>query len=143
MKLSLSLLLLSLLSLICQAQTVQYSGHEKGGNDGGIVGKSEDEYRITPTGQLSYDIPIPSLPGTGGMKPCLSVSYNSSTKDGLLGYGFDLNGLSVISRTPSDIFHDGKASAISFSGNDHFSLDGQRLIECNSDGCEFKTEINN
>lgn len=143
MKLSLSLLLLSLLSLICQAQTVQYFGHEKGGTDGGIVGKSEDEYRITPTGQLSYDIPIPTLPGTGGMKPCLSVSYNSSTKDGLLGYGFDLNGLSVISRTPSDIFHDGKASAISFSDNYHFSLDGQRLIECNSDGGEFKTEINN
>ncbi len=34
------LLLLSLLSLLCQAQSSLYEGREKGGTDGGIVGKT-------------------------------------------------------------------------------------------------------
>lgn len=46
-----------------------YEGREKGGTDGGIVGKIGDDFQITPTGQVAYNIPIPALPGTGGMKP--------------------------------------------------------------------------
>lgn len=137
------LLLLSLLSLLCQAQSSLYEGREKGGTDGGIVGKTDDDFQITPTGQVAYDIPIPALPGTGGMKPCLSVNYSSSTKDGLLGYGFDLDGLSVISRTPADMFHDGMARAVTFTGYDSFSLDGQRLIPSSFGGSDYVTEINN
>lgn len=137
------LLLLSLLSLLCQAQSSLYEGREKGGTDGGIVGKTDDDFQITPTGQVAYDIPIPALPGTGGMKPCLSVNYSSSTKDGLLGYGFDLDGLSVISRTPADMFHDGMARAVTFTGYDSFSLDGQRLIPTPFGGSDYVTEINN
>ena len=137
------LLLLSLLSLLCQAQSSLYEGREKGGTDGGIVGKIGDDFQITPTGQVAYNIPIPALPGTGGMKPCLSVNYSSSTKDGLLGYGFDLDGLSVISRTPADMFHDGMARAVTFTGYDSFSLDGQRLIPSSFGGSDYVTEINN
>lgn len=62
------------------------------------------------------------------MKPNLSVTYNSSTKTGLAGYGFDLTGLSIISRIPSDRFHDGISTAIDFTSHDHFALDGQRLM---------------
>lgn len=120
-----------------------YEGREKGGTDGGIVGKIGDDFQITPTGQVAYNIPIPALPGTGGMKPCLSVNYSSSTKDGLLGYGFDLDGLSVISRTPADMFHDGMARAVTFTGYDSFSLDGQRLIPSSFGGSDYVTEINN
>ena len=138
---ALSLILL-LVAILCRAQALSYSGHETGGSDGGIVGKTADEFQVTPTGQVSYEIPIPALPGTGGMKPCLSVSYSSSTKDGLLGYGFDLTGLSVISRTPSDVFHDGRAGSITFTGSDRLALDGQRLIECHSDGYSLRTEVN-
>ena len=137
------LLFFSLLSLLCQAQSCMYEGREKGGSDGGIVGKTDDDFQITPTGQVAYNIPIPALPGTGGMKPCLSVNYSSSTKDGLLGYGFDLDGLSVISRTPADMFHDGMARAVTFTGYDSFSLDGQRLIPTSFDGSDYVTEINN
>lgn len=136
-------MLLSLLSLLCQAQSSLYEGREKGGTDGGIVGKIGDDFQITPTGQVAYNIPIPALPGTGGMKPCLSVNYSSSTKDGLLGYGFDLDGLSVISRTPADMFHDGMARAVTFTGYDSFSLDGQRLIPSSFGGSDYVTEINN
>lgn len=57
-----------------------------------------------------------------GMKPSVSVNYSSSTKDGLLGYGFDLTGLSIISRIPSDMFHDGRSTAVDFSCYDQFAL---------------------
>ena len=94
---------------------------------------------------MSYEIPIPALPGTGGMKPSISVCYNSSTKNGLAGYGFDLTGLSIISRIPSDRFHDGVATTIDFTTHDHFALDGPRLINYSSSSgteIEYRTENN-
>ena len=136
--------LLLLITVSSTAQERLYTDKEHGGANNGIFGKIDDEINVSPIGQLSYEIPIPALPGTGGMKPILSVCYNSSTKNGLAGYGFDLAGLSIISRVPSDLFHDGIATAIDFTSHDHFALDGQRLINyCNTGTeIEYKTENN-
>lgn len=145
MKTYLLFFIYSLFAVSALAQDRLFTDKEHGGADNGIVGKIKDEVNVSPTGQLSYEIPIPALPGTGGMKPNLSVCYNSSTKNGLAGYGFELTGLSIISRIPSDRFHDGIATAIDFSSHDHFALDGQRLISyCNSSGTdtEYRTENN-
>lgn len=110
------------------SQERQFTEFLNGGSEKGLLGKINDEINISPTGQLSYEIPIPTLPGTGGMKPNLSVKYNNSIKNGLFGYGFELIGLSIINRIPSDYFHDGKVSVINFTDDDHFALDGQRLV---------------
>ena len=117
------------------------------------VGKIEDNFSITPMGQVDYEIPIPVVPGTGGVAPKLSIVYNSSKKIGLLGYGFDLAGLSIISRAPSNRFNDGVAGVVNFSETDHFLLDGARLIEYRDiaarprpneilPNCEYRTENN-
>ena len=145
MKGYLLLLICSLVTIRGLAQERLYTDKEHGGTENGVVGKINDEINVSPTGQLSYEIPIPALTGTGGMKPNLSVCYNSSTKNGLAGYGFDLTGLSIISRIPSDRFHDGIATAIDFTRNDHFALDGQRLINnvyTNDTETEYRTENN-
>ena len=92
------------------------------------VGKIEDEFSVSPMGQACYEIPITVLPGTGGLAPKLSITYNSSNKGGMLGYGFDLAGLSVISRVPQNRFIDHKAGFVNFSSEDKFALDGVRLI---------------
>lgn len=140
------LLLVYLLGAISGfAQERLYTDKEHGGTGNGVFGKINDEISVSPNGQLSYEIPIPALPGTGGMKPNLSVCYNSSTKNGLAGYGFDLMGLSVISRVPNDMFHDGSVGTITFSNRDHFALDGQRLIypdNFNDTETEYRTENN-
>ena len=139
------LLIYTLAVISASAQERLYTDKEHGGAENGVFGKINDEINVSPTGQLSYEIPIPVLPGTGGMKPCLSVCYNSSTKNGLAGYGFDLTGLSIISRIPSDRFHDGVATAIDFTSRDHFALDGQRLINygySNDTETEYRTENN-
>ena len=128
---------------LCQER--QYTEFQNGGAENGLLGKINDEINISPTGQLSYEIPIPALTGTGGMKPNLSVRYNNSTKNGLLGFGFDLTGLSIISRVPSDNFHDGKVSVINFTDDDHYALDGQRLISISNQylyQIEYRTENN-
>lgn len=84
--------------------------------------------RVTPLGQTEYEIPIPALPGTGGIAPHLSIAYNSSSKSGLLGHGFDLKGLSIIGRAPQNLALDGKAGEVTFTSGDCFALDGARLV---------------
>jgi hypothetical protein len=44
------------------------------------------------------NIPITVPPGISGMKPELSINYNSNSGNGLLGVGFGLGGLSAIHR---------------------------------------------
>lgn len=126
------LLLLFILCLLVdnhvQGQTTDYSAKIHGGAEGGVIGKIEDEFTITPMGQVNYEIPIPVFGCTGGVSPKLSIVYNSSAKDGLFGYGFDLSGLSIISRVPSNKFNDGKAGYVKLSTTDHFALDGSRLM---------------
>ena len=145
MRRCLLIILCSLFVAFGFAQQRSFTDKEHGGAENGFFGKIDDEVNVSPTGQLSYDIPIPAIPGTGGMKPSLSVAYNSSTKNGLAGYGFDLTGLSIISRVPSDRFHDYLSTAIDFTGHDHFALDGQRLLNYNystATETEYRTENN-
>ena len=108
------------------------------------VGKVADSYEITPNGQFHYEIPVSVASGTGGMSPHLSIVYDSSKGDGLFGYGFDLSGISMISRAPRNLYRDGKADIIHFDESDRFLLDGARLTLVNETaGCrEYRTEDN-
>ena len=110
--------------------------------DNELVGKIDDEFMVTPMGQANYEIPIPALPGTGGMTPKLSVNYNSSTKSALFGYGFDLKGLSMVSRVPRNKFNDDAVGFVDFTSNDRYALDGARLIQTSASNSvqEFSTE---
>lgn len=123
-----------------------YPNNIYGGADNGIVGKLPDELNITPAGQVSYEMPIDVPQGTGAMSPQLSIVYNSLSKDGLLGSGFDLLGLSMVNRTPSNVHTDGLPGYVNFTSRDKFMLDGQRLIylkQVNSSTYEYRTENNN
>ncbi|MEA3505870.1 MAG: FG-GAP-like repeat-containing protein, partial [Bacteroidota bacterium] len=56
-----------------------------------------------------------------------------------------VNGLSVISRTKTTLYHDGYIDGVDFDGNDKYLLDGQRLIAINdggygNDNTEYHTE---
>ena len=107
-----------------------------------VVGKIADTYNVTPVGQFAYSIPLAVASGTGGMEPKLSIVYNSSNGTGLLGQGFDLQGLSIISRAPQNLFNDGKADIIRFTSADRFALDGNRLQRIKAEGnvVEYRTE---
>lgn len=83
---------------------------------------------VSPMGASTFSIPIETPPGAGGMSPRLSISYSSMTGNGLAGLGCGIQGLSAITRSVRDIWHDGNAGRLSYNGYDALRLDGRRLI---------------
>lgn len=127
------------------SQTTPYPNNINGGSSNGIIGKIEDNLEVNPNGIVNYDMPISAPSGTGGMTPQLSLSYSSTQSDGLLGSGFELTGLSVINRAPSNLHTDGKPGFVNYTNSDKFMLDGQRLIltsTISSTSWEYRTESN-
>ncbi|MBN1187275.1 MAG: VCBS repeat-containing protein [Bacteroidales bacterium] len=123
------------------------NGDIHGGSDGGVVGSINGQFSVTPTGGASYTMPITVSPGTAGMTPELAITYNSQGGDGLLGIGFGLSGLSLITRCPSTYFHDGKIDGVDFDADDRFMLDGQRLMvdagfTYGAENATYRTESN-
>lgn len=99
----------------------------------GTIGGTVD---VSPSGSAIYQIPIQVSPGTGGMQPNLSITYNSQGGNGLLGWGWNIGGLSSISRVGKNAYYDGNFEAVSLTGND-FALDGQRLIPSSTQGTYY------
>ena len=83
---------------------------------------------VSPTGAATYQIPIFTPPGTAGMEPQISIVYNSQGGNGMLGVGWDIAGLSAITRTGQTFYHDNKAVPVNLDGDDRFVLDGNRLM---------------
>lgn len=92
------------------------------------VGITEGQLSVSLTGGANYNIPIAAPPGINGIIPEIGLSYSSQGGNGLAGYGWNLTGLSNISRIPSTKFHDGTIDGVDFNSLDRFALDGQRLV---------------
>ncbi|RFZ81579.1 hypothetical protein D0Y60_23820 [Shinella sp. WSJ-2] len=91
---------------------------------------------VSSTGGLSYEYPI-DVPAFRGLEPKLSLNYNSSRKtkvagtyQGWLGYGWGLDGISVIERMRPKMgipsFDDSKIE----DERDIYVLNGQPLYRC-------------
>ncbi len=100
---------------------------------------------VGPTGAAMYSIPLGVPSGTNGMAPKIALVYNSQNGNGLAGYGWDISGLSIISRTPKTIYHDGKVEPVQVNNTDVYSLDGNRLIAVSgtygSNNTKYRTEL--
>jgi len=134
-------------SLIAQTQNIVPQAGINGGptnGDNGVVGNLEGVHSISPSGAMVYTLPIITPEGAGGLKPNLSIVYNSQAGNGLLGIGWNLVGLSSIQRVGRNLFSDGEIAQIEFSVDDRFVIDGQRLIAINgtygANGTIYATE---
>ncbi len=78
----------------------------------------------TATGSLNFELPN----GFGGITPQLGLNYNNYTELGNFGIGCNLSGISMITRSGQNIYHDNNVSEVTFTNSDRFSIDGQRLI---------------
>ncbi|WP_179957788.1 FG-GAP-like repeat-containing protein [Exilibacterium tricleocarpae] len=96
-------------------------------------------------GVAHYSIPIDVAPGRGGMQPQLSLHFSGEAGNGVMGIGWNLGGLSVISRCQATLDQDGFWGGVNFDADDRYCLDGQRLVPINGDhgevGAEYRTEI--
>lgn len=109
---------------------------------GSIPGRAD----VTSTGGATYQIPIHIPPGTNGMQPNVSLVYNSQTTNGIAGWGWNIAGLSVITRVQQTLFHNNQIIGVNLTETDRFALDGNLLIVTNggdygADGTVYHTEL--
>lgn len=145
------LLFLSILLAIHQAHAAELE----------LAGSLEGNTNVDSLGVLSHSIPLAIPPSINGFIPQLALSYNGQSPDGILGIGWDVTGLSSISRCTSlsqgNITTPFSAKFGEFNpswslnqvfSNSCFALDGKRMISIydsvensmNYDKAEFRLE---
>jgi RHS repeat-associated protein len=95
-------------------------------------------------GQLQFTLPIALPPGVKSVAPQVNLVYNSGAGNGIAGYGWNISGITAISRVSKNIEKDGKIKGVQLDYSDYYSFNGQRLIlktgEYGKDGAEYITE---
>ncbi|MGG8496433.1 RHS repeat-associated core domain-containing protein [Tenacibaculum sp. TC6] len=91
------------------------------------AGSTVGSLSVSLTGSANYSVPIVIPSGIRDIAPNISITYTSQGSNGLAGWGWNVSGLSTISRIPATKYYDNKHDGIDFK-DDRFSLDGQRLI---------------
>ncbi|MGD9107984.1 MAG: SpvB/TcaC N-terminal domain-containing protein, partial [Gammaproteobacteria bacterium] len=104
------------------------------------VGSLSGKLEVNEVGAAVYNVPINVPPGTAGMTPKLSITYSSNQKNGLLGMGFSLEGLTSIVRSPQTKAQNGQIHGVDFTDADRFSLGGQQLVAIKGDYGQDQTE---
>lgn len=109
-----------------------------------IVGKSPSAHQVSPTGAFTYQFPIRIPQGSKGIEPIINLQYNSQSGNGIAGYGWGIEGLSMIQRVHRNHYFNDEAKGIRLLASDPLSWDGKRLIleqgSLGSDGAIYKTE---
>ncbi len=109
------------------------------------VGSISGSPGVSASGSAGYSFTVFAPPGTNGMSPQIAVAYNSNMGDGAIGRGWNIGGISTISRTPKTIYHDGKTQGILLQDLvDSWALDGNLLVASPANGINtFRPEKEN
>lgn len=92
------------------------------------IGTPHGQFEVSATGGATYSVSIECPIGVGGMQPDIALSYNSQGGYGLAGFGFNISGLSVISRGQKNRFYDEEVTGMTYCEEDPLYIDGKRLI---------------
>lgn len=71
-----------------------------------VVGRTSGVAAVTADGSATYAIPLWTPPGAGGLKPSLELLYSQGIQNGLLGVGWTVSGLPLITRCYKTIAQD-------------------------------------
>lgn len=105
------------------------------------VADTQGELTVSGMGTANYKVPIALPPGIKDVAPQLALVYDSSSNNGVAGYGWSLVGISSINRMATRLDLDGYIDGVNFNENDQFALDGQRLLmEAGSNKVNYYTE---
>ena len=115
-----------------------------GGVSGTDLGITPSSLDVSATGAAVYTIPIAVPAGINGVQPNLALTYNSQAGNDIAGYGWNITGISKISRVGSTPYHNGQLTGVNLTETDQFALDGQRLLlkegTHGADGAVYETE---
>ncbi|ASE62716.1 RHS repeat-associated core domain-containing protein [Chryseobacterium indologenes] len=105
---------------------------------------TKGDIEITGAGQLQFTLPIALPPGVKSVAPQVNLVYTSGSGNGIAGYGWNISGITAISRISKNIERDGATKGIQLDYSDSYSFNGQKLIlksgEYGKDGAEYYTE---
>ncbi len=106
-----------------------------------FFGYVSGSFNVSAGGSATYNVPIEVPPGIRGMQPKLTIGYNSSARNGLLGWGWNISGQSRIHRCASDLVRDRFISGTMDGDEYKHCIDGERLVLVDSAaGEEYRTE---
>lgn len=105
-----------------------FTGFVNSQDSGETVGKTFGGLSVSLTGASIYKVPFTLPSGINGMIPNLGLVYNSQMGEGIAGWGWNLYGISTITRAASTIDKDGSIEPVDFNYNDKYLLDGERLL---------------
>ncbi|MCX8530807.1 RHS repeat-associated core domain-containing protein [Chryseobacterium luquanense] len=99
---------------------------------------------VNSGGQLQYTLPIALPPGVKTVAPQVNLSYTSGSGNGTAGYGWNVGGITAVSRVSRNIEKDNEIIGVQSDYSDLYSFNGQRLIlksgEYGKDGAVYATE---
>lgn len=95
------------------------------------AGRTQGQFSVASDGSATYTIPIETPPGAGGAQLKLALAYSSRSPNGVMGVGWSIGGMSVITRCNKTFAQDGVAGGVtlqlSSTYSDRFCLDGKQL----------------
>lgn len=118
-------------------------------NPSGTLGSNnfhdtQGNIEVNGGGQLQFTLPIALPPGVKSVAPQINLVYISGSGNGIAGYGWNLTGITSISRVGKTIERDGELKGVQLDNTDYYSFNGQRLIlksgSYGADGAEYVTE---
>ncbi|WP_394674029.1 RHS repeat-associated core domain-containing protein [uncultured Chryseobacterium sp.] len=99
---------------------------------------------VNGAGQLQFTLPVALPPGIKDVAPRIDLVYTSGSGNGIAGHGWNISGLSAISRVGKTIEKDGEVRGVQLDYSDYYTFNGQRLIlksgEYGKDGAEYVTD---
>lgn len=101
---------------------------------------------ISNSGQANFTLPIALPPSISSVGPTINVTYSSGQNGGIGGQGWNISGVSYISRIATRQDIDGFKDGVDFDDNDKLALEGQRLLVKPTytywaDGSIYETEV--
>ncbi|MCW9017332.1 MAG: putative Ig domain-containing protein, partial [Kangiellaceae bacterium] len=116
------------LPAIADTLPAQITNPLDGQDSGTVVGSIPAEFSVKPSGAAVYEVPITVAPGSGGHIPAVALSYDSLSSNGIAGVGWQISGMSAITRCAKNIEQDNEAGALSFTANDRLCVNNKKLF---------------
>ncbi len=94
-----------------------------------VVPTINSSMQVSKTGSLTYHVPIEIPKGVHNFQPNLALVYDSNNGEGVAGLGWNIFGLSAITRGGKIEKIDGVTEGMQYDDQDPYYLDGNRMLK--------------